>query len=236
MKLKDKVVVVFGATGGIGKAIVKHFAAEGAKVYLCGRNLDILEHMHKTILRENKFSRIMTCDITSSENVNSVVADIVKDEETIDILINCFGTFLEKKSDQVSDYEWFSVLNVNLTGIFYTCRAVLPCMKEQKSGIIFNFSSIGGKIALENKAVYCASKFGVVGYSKSLAKEVKQFGIKVHLIYPYLVDSEECINWSASTEETTILKTDDVAECIVNLAKQPKRVYIEEVELKPYLY
>ncbi|HRZ87691.1 MAG TPA: SDR family oxidoreductase, partial [bacterium] len=93
----------------------------------------------------------------------------------------------------------------------------------------------GGRIGLKNKAIYCASKFGVAGLSKALAKEFKQFRIKVHTIYPYFVDSQGAVDWDARPDTLSALKADDAAQLVVTLAKLPLRVEIEDIYLDTFL-
>src|SRR3972149_2574824 len=130
--------------------------------------------------------------------------------------------------------DWEKIMGANLKGMFLCTKSVLKGMMERKNGTIINFSSVGGRIGLRGKAVYSASKFGVVGFSKALSKELKPYNIKVHIIYPYMVDSNNTIDWSKENP-LNINSVDDIADLVVYLASLPLRVDIEDIVIDPYL-
>ena len=235
-KLKNKVVFINGASGGIGEAISYEFARMGSIIVLIGRNKNKLLKINKTISKIGAKSEV-ACGYFTEHAIHRIVKKINKHYNSVDYLINCAGTYLDKSIASTTLHDWNNVLHANLTNTFMWCRGVIPFMKKQKNGSIVNFSSVGGKIGLKNKSAYCASKFGVVGLSKSLSKELKTYGIKVHIVYPYLVDSHHEIRWqSVSDDELSIIKVEDIAELIIKLVSLPKRVSIEDIEIKPYLF
>ncbi|MBU1864304.1 MAG: SDR family oxidoreductase [Candidatus Omnitrophica bacterium] len=237
MNLIKKTALITGACNGIGEATALAFAREGTQLILISNNKNRLEATIKKIALFGVKATSFVVDIADDARLQELLENAYLKHGRIDILVNCAGIFLQKKITDMTVKEWKYLIDVNLTGTFVCCNYIIPKMIEQKEGLIFNFSSIGGKIGLKEKSAYCASKFGVVGLSKALAKELKPFGIKVHIVYPYLVDSEKQINWdSPDCDECGILKVEDVANMIVYMAKLPKRVYVEDVEIKPYLY
>jgi len=237
MTLKNKVAFITGASSGIGESIALAFARKGANIILVSRTREKLIHVQKKITQLGAISEIASIDIAKEKLVNHTIKRVYKRFKRIDILINCAGIFLDKKIYNITLNDWNNVIKINLTGTFLCCKYIIPIMIKQKSGSIFNFSSIGGRIGMENKTAYCASKFGVVGFSRALSKELKKYGIKVHIIYPYLVDSKHKIKWDTITNsEYTILKVDDIADLILKIITFPKRVHIEEIAIKPYLF
>jgi len=236
MKLKNKVALITGASRGIGEAISLRFAKEGAKVILVSRSKKDLLKVKEKIDKYSVSSDILSMDVTSENIVKKNIKEIKKKYKRIDILVNCAGVFLNRKITKLSLNEWNEVININLTGTFILCKYIVPFMIKQKSGFIINFSSLGGKIGLKNKTAYCASKFGVVGFSKSLSKELKEHGIKVIVINPTLVDSKGEIKWeNMYPEERSILKSQDIAEIILRIINLPMRVYIDDIDIKPYI-
>ena len=185
-----------------------------------------------------KAQRIFTfCgDISKDEDVKGFMEKTREEFGRIDFLINNAGTYLEKKIDETSFDEWDSVIKVNLTGTFLITRAAVKHMKEQKSGHIFTISSVGGRMGLGGKSAYCASKFGVTGFSKALAKELKEFNIKVQIVYPYYVDSYGEIDWTKEgKQQLSAVKPEDVADVILYHASLPLRVVTEDIIFEPFM-
>ena len=172
-------------------------------------------------------------DISDEKQVNNMVEKALNKFKKIDILINNAGQFLEKPVLDTTVEDWEKIMGANLKGMFLCTKAVLKGMMERKGGTIINFSSVGGRIGLRGKAVYSASKFGVVGFSKALSKELKPYNIKVHIIYPYMVDSNNSIDWSKENP-LNINSIDDIADLVVYLASLPLRVDIEDIAVEPF--
>jgi len=174
-------------------------------------------------------------DISIEKDVNSFVDDVIKEYGHIDFLVNNAAMYLEKSISETALDEWNDVIGVNLTGTFLVTRAVVEQMKMQRSGHIFTISSVGGRIGLSGKSAYCASKFGVTGFSKALAKELREYGIKVQIIYPYYVDSYGEIDWSKEDKEKTkMVRAEDVADMIVYYASLPLNVLVEDIVFNPF--
>jgi NADP-dependent 3-hydroxy acid dehydrogenase YdfG len=235
-KLKGCVAVITGANGGIAQSIAVMLAKHSVHVALLSRDSGVLKRTVRNVERNGSKALPLVLDVSNEKMVNAGIQKVFNIFKRVDFLINCSGVYLEKATLNTSLREWADVISTNLTGTFLCCKAVLPFMIKQKKGIIINFSSFGGKVGLKKKAAYCASKFGVVGFSKALAKELKPYGIKVHIVYPYLVDSKYEIDWLKASDECSIVSADDVAMLITSLLSLPKRVLIEDLEITPYLH
>lgn len=234
--LKDKLVVVTGGAKGLGRAISLAFARAGADIAAISRTQEDLNRICDEVKALGR--RVMTrCgDISVEKDVSAFVDDVVKEFGRIDFLVNNAATYLEKRVGETSLDEWNDVIGVNLTGTFLVTRAAVEQMKMQRSGHIFTISSVGGRIGLSGKSAYCASKFGVTGFSKALAKELREYGIKVQIIYPYYVDSYGEIDWlKEDKEKTRMVRAEDLADMIVYHASLPLNVLTEDIVFDPYI-
>lgn len=233
-KLTDKVSLITGAGRGIGRGIAIAMAKAGSSVVLASRNQSELENIAKIINESGRTALPIKTDISDEKQVNNMIEKALNKFKKIDILINNAGQFLEKPVLDTTVEDWEKIMGANLKGMFLCTKAVLKGMMERKNGTIINFSSVGGRIGLRGKAVYSASKFGVVGFSKALSKELKPYNIKVHIIYPYMVDSNNTIDRSKE-DPLNINSVDDIADLVVYLASLPLRVDIEDIVIDPYL-
>ncbi|MDY7012193.1 MAG: SDR family oxidoreductase [Cyanobacteriota bacterium] len=197
LRLQDRVAIVTGGTGGIGRATCQALAAEGAKIVIVDRFEDRIEELQKD-LKETEGSNPETLglalDVAREADMEAMARQTQDRFGRIDFLITCAGILrapgsLPKPMVEVSEEEWDVVIDINLKGVFLSNRAVLPAMIAQKSGTILNLSSTSGRQGRAHDAPYCASKFGVIGLSESLAEEVRLYGIKVQAILPDAIDT-----------------------------------------------
>jgi len=190
LKLENKVAVITGGTRGIGKGIAEEFLKEGARVAICG----ISEEKLKETLIElsNKYGNIIgsLVDVRIESQISKFVKEVLEKYERIDILVNNAATVIVKNVIDLSNEDWNLTIDTNLTGTFLFTREVLPHMIKNSYGRIINISSFLGKNSRAGLAVYSASKFGVIGFSLSLAREVKDHGINVNVICPDRVDTK----------------------------------------------
>ncbi|MDH4067464.1 MAG: SDR family oxidoreductase [Dehalococcoidia bacterium] len=197
MKLKDKVAIVTGGGTGIGKAISLALASEGAAVVMAARNLSRLEKAAKDIKSKGGRAKAIQADISDHEQAKRMVAQAIKDFGQIDILVNnaARGTFNNADVVDMDPKEWDDCLAINLTGIMYCSREALKCMIPRKSGNIINISSVAGMSGVPKESPYGASKWGVIGFTETLAIEVGRFGIRVNCISPGATRTQEFEDW-----------------------------------------
>jgi NAD(P)-dependent dehydrogenase (short-subunit alcohol dehydrogenase family) len=176
--LKGRIAVVTGAARGIGRAVAQAYAAEGALVYPLDRLGDEVATLAGPLLQPRML------DITDAEAVNSMFTDIEGQAGRIDILVNNAGVIFFKPVEEVSVDEWDHLLSVNLRGTFLCTRAVAPGMKRRRLGSIINVSSNAGVRGGLNESAYCASKFGIEGFSRALAVEFRPYNVAVNTITP----------------------------------------------------
>ena len=180
--LANQVAVVTGG-GDIGSAVVAAMIQHGARVTLWDRDSRVIDGLPDSVT-----GRVV--NVTSDDEVASAADALVRAEGRIDVLVNTAGILTSAAVAQMSTDMWRETIDVNLSGVFVCCRAVVGHMTDQGAGSIVNVSSTGGLHGAADLAHYCASKFGVIGLSESLAREVGQHGIRVNCICPGAVESD----------------------------------------------
>ena len=184
-ELKGKVVLVTGGTRGIGRAIAERFKDVGAVVYITGTN----EERTKAVAEEIGVNGVKM-DVTDREEVKRVVSEILEKEGQIDVLINNAGITKDTLFMRMKDEDWDSVINTNLNGVYNVTRAVVPAMVKKRSGNIINISSVVGFTGNVGQVNYSATKSALIGFTKSLAKELGGRGIRVNCIAPGYITTD----------------------------------------------
>ncbi|CAN5500820.1 3-oxoacyl-[acyl-carrier-protein] reductase [soil metagenome] len=181
---KDKIVIVTGGSRGIGKAIAENFNSAGAKVIVTYKNSIDEEYFNGKNIQHSK------CDVSSSSEVSAFVDSIVKEHSKIDILINNAGITKDGLLMRMSEEDWDTVIDTNLKGVFNFTKAVSRPMMGKKYGKIINITSVVGIIGNAGQSNYVASKAGVIGFTKSIAKELASRNINVNAIAPGFIETE----------------------------------------------
>lgn len=232
--LEGKVVLITGASSGFGAAAAKLFAQEGCKVVLAARRMERLEEIAGEIRAAGGEAFPVAVDVTQPAQIESMVHATIARYDHIDILFNNAGfgrlNWLETL-DPIKDIQ--AQLAVDLLGVVWTARAVLPQMYKRRSGHIINMSSVAGWAAPPLYSVYAAAKFGVRGFTEALRREAAPFGVKVSAIYPGGAATEFQQHTGANrakrrfrTPAWMALTAEDVAGAVVRLAKRPRRSLI----------
>jgi 3-oxoacyl-[acyl-carrier protein] reductase len=187
--MKNKVVIITGGARGIGKSAAELFASKGARVYIW----DLLETGASTaanIREQGGFAIYMPVSVTNTEAINPAVAKILQDEGRIDILINNAGITRDKSMLKMSQDEWQSVIDINLTGVFNCSKAVFPVMVEQKYGRVICTSSIVGTTGNFGQTNYVATKAAIIGMVKTWAKEFGKHNITANAVAPGFIKTD----------------------------------------------
>lgn len=190
MQLKDKVVIITGGGRGIGRAIAIAYAAEGARIVIAARSTEQLNEVAKEITEQGGEVRTVPTDLRNQADVETLVQQTVDTFGRIDILVNNAGINPRGPFLDSTDAEWEQGWQINVMGVVRCCRAVLPIMKQQRSGNIINVGSGMGQVGRSNLSVYCASKAALHGLTQSIAEEVWEDGIIANVLIPGPVRTE----------------------------------------------
>lgn len=238
----NTVAIITGASSGIGRATALALAGKGSRLSLLARSeSDLSEVVEEAKARGVSDVRYFACDVRDESAVDRAVVATLDGFGRIDVLINSAGLSLNGEVDGYSLEDWRAVIDTNLTGTFLTCRAVLPAMKRQGGGQIINISSGAGRNGIKEMAAYCASKFGVIGFTESLALEVRNQNIRVSVLLPGSVATDFSrvakrsggARTEAAREIGYSMTAAEVASVIVAMLEQPDQAWISEVTLRP---
>ena len=230
--LRDKNALITGAGKGIGRAIAVALAKEGVNVILLARTVADLQEVADEAENEGVKAVMVTADVSDLNSVAAAVEDAVGTLGPIDILINNAGTASFGKFLELDPVEWERILRVNLLGVYYTTRAVLPAMIERQTGDIINISSTAGQRGASGTSAYSASKFGLIGLSESLMQEVRKHNIRVTALTPSTVATDLAIELNLTDgNPERVMQPEDFAEFIVSQLKLNRRVFVKEAGL-----
>ena len=190
MILKDKVAIVTGASRGIGEAIARKFCQEGASVMLCSRSAESVAAIAESLSSNGGDAKSTQADISNKADVEALVDLTLQEFSRVDILVNNAGITRDTLFMRMKDEDWDAVIQTNLTGTAYCMRTVIRSMMRQRSGRIINISSVVGVAGNAGQANYAASKAGIIGLTKSVAKEVGSRGITVNAITPGFITTD----------------------------------------------
>ncbi|MDR2264469.1 MAG: SDR family oxidoreductase [Enterobacter asburiae] len=188
--IKDKVIVITGASSGMGEAAARHLAANGAKIVMAARRTDRIEAIADELTKQGKEAIAVATDVTKLDDVHALITSAVDRFGRVDVLINNAGVMPLSRLDQCNVDEWNQMIDVNLRGVLHGIAAVLPYMKEQKSGHIINTASVAAHLIFPSSAVYSATKFAVRALTEGLRQETAALNIRVTLVSPGAVKTE----------------------------------------------
>jgi len=227
--LQGKNALVTGAGKGLGKAIAIALAAEGVNIALLGRTESDLIKVTDELKQYKVKTAFAIADVSDIDAVNSAVAQLKQDIGTIDILINNAGVGAFGKFMELEPAKWKQIIEINLLGVYYVTRAVLPEMIERQLGDIINVSSTAGKNGAAVTSAYSASKFGLIGLSESLMQEVRKHNIRVSTMLPSTVATDMAINLNLTDgNPERVMQPEDFAELLIAQLKLNRRVFIKE--------
>ena len=229
--LMNQAAVVTGASRGIGRAIALRLGRMGASVAICARKREEIERAAASLREESIKVLPIVADVTQPGDVQMLIERTSAEFGEIEVLVNnagigIFGSFHER-----SESDWNAVLNTNLKAVFLTSRAVAPSMIRLGRGHIINISSLASKSAFPGGALYCASKWGLMGLTACMAEELRAHGVRVSVICPGSVNTEFSAHSGRSS--ATLLQPEDVAHAVAALLGQSSQSFISEVDLRP---
>ncbi|MGY0039116.1 3-ketoacyl-ACP reductase [Pedobacter sp. NJ-S-72] len=229
--LKGKNALITGAGKGIGRALAIALAQEGVNVGLVARTESDLQNLAEELKTFNVKTAIATVDVSSIDSVNIAVAKVKSDLGVIDILINNAGTSTFGSFMELEPARWEEIVKVNLFGVYYVTRAILPEMIERQTGDIVNISSTAGQRGAAVTSAYSASKFGLIGLSESLMQEVRKHNIRVTTLTPSTVATDLAKELKLTDgNPDKVMQPEDLAELVVSQLKLNRRVFVKEAE------
>ncbi|MBM7615986.1 3-oxoacyl-[acyl-carrier-protein] reductase [Alkaliphilus hydrothermalis] len=226
MRLKDKVAVITGSTSGIGKGSIKRFAEEGAKVVIWGMHKEEVDAAVNEINATGAEAFGVVANVAKQEEVNSAIEQVMNRFGRIDILINNAGITADAQLVKMTEDQFDNVIAVNLKGVYNCGQTVAKIMAEQMSGVIINVSSIVGLYGNFGQTNYAATKFGVIGMTKTWARELGRKGVRVNAVAPGFINTEMTAKMPEKVLEmmkgksplNSLGEVDDIANAFLYLA------------------
>ncbi len=229
--MSGKTIVITGASKGIGLAIAEKFFAAGWNLALCARNIDELKSYFAD--SDSQMVLVLSCDVSDKIAVQLFADEVLKNFNTIDVLVNNAGKFIPGAVHEEADGTLEMLIETNLYSAYHLSRKLIPKMKLQGSGSVFNVCSIASTHAYPNGGSYSISKFAMLGFSKALREELKPHNIKVTSLLPgaTLTDS-----WAGvDLPESRFIKSADIAELIFSINNLSSNTVVEDIVLRPML-
>jgi serine 3-dehydrogenase (NADP+) len=237
VSLIDQVALIVGASSGIGRDCARFFARESARVMATARRKDRLESLRGEMAREGHTLAISVADASSVSDMQRLARETRAAFGKIDILVFATGTNIPDRAlTRLNPDIWNTLISVNLNGAYYATYAVLPSMREARSGHLIYISSISGLLADVSGAAYQASKRGLVALAHAIRVEEKENGIRTCVVCPGLVDTELMEKRPVKPSAETLskaLQPEDVAEIVLAIAKLPPRAAVPEIQILP---
>ena len=229
MKLGGRKALITGASRGIGRAIALAFAQEGAELALTARNLDALEPLAKEIEKLGGRVLAVRLDVTDQGSIDEAKRLVGEELGTVSILVNNAGIASSVKVLSMDDAHWQSHLDVNLTGAFRVTRAFLAGMVEARWGRVIAIASTAGKVGFQYTAAYCASKHGLIGFTRALALETATLGVTVNAICPGFVATDMATEAARNIARKTGRTEADATKWLASLSPENRLIEASEV-------
>jgi NADP-dependent 3-hydroxy acid dehydrogenase YdfG len=239
--IRGKVIVITGASSGLGEAAARHLSKEGAIVVLGARRADRIKSLAEEINKGGGKALAISTDVTKAQQMRALVDIAVKSFGRIDVLINNAGLMPQSTLNRYRIDEWDKMIDVNIKGVLYGIAAALPYMEQQKSRHIINVSSVAGHKVRPGGVVYSATKHAVRVISEGLRQEVKQYNIRTTIISPGAVDTElpNSITEPDVAENMkkfyadVAIPADSFARVVAFAISQPEEMDINEILYRP---
>ena len=228
--LKGKVVLVNGASRGIGLAIAQTLGREGANLVIVGRDRKALQRAATQIAGD---PLPLVADVASPGEVSKLFHVLRRRHRHLDVLINNAGAFTYKPFERTTLQDWRANLETNLTALFLVTRAALPLLERSRAAHIVNILSVSSRSAFQNCSAYCAAKFGALGFTRVLREEFRPRGIRVTAIMPGSTDTRMMKAFDFPVDRTKLIQPEDIGEAVLAALLQPPRATMEELLLMP---
>lgn len=235
--LSGKTAIITGASRGIGKTIAIALGREKMRLALLARSADKLQEVVDEVHAVGGESIAVPCDLMDPDAVATSLQRIFQYFNSLDVLISNAGVFLEKPITEIELSDWDRVLKSNLTATFLLCKSALLKMKAQKNGRIIAIASSASTQGFVNQAAYCASKHGLLGFTRCLSIEAKPHNVHVHTICPGGVRTDllKDTYMGQRVSQGSLIEPENIADLVLFLIRQPKNIDIPEINLKRFV-
>jgi 3-hydroxy acid dehydrogenase / malonic semialdehyde reductase len=239
--MQKRIVLLTGATSGIGEATATLLAQNNCNLILCGRRKDRLESLQKKLSGDSEI-HTLSFDVRDKDEVKKAIGSLPEPWKQIDVLVNCAGNAHGLDPIQTGKIDdWDAMIDINVKGLLYVCHEVIPVMIDKKSGHIINIGSIAGKEVYPNGNVYCASKFAVDALTRGMRMDLNAHNIKVTSINPGLVETEfSLVRFKGDAEKAATvykgydpLQAADIADVILFTLMRPAHVVLADITIFP---
>ncbi|CAE6823990.1 SDR family oxidoreductase [Paraburkholderia haematera] len=239
--IEGKIVVITGASSGLGEATARYLSARGAKVVLGARRAERIQALAADLVSNGGQAVAVATDVTRHEDVKALVDTAVQTFGRVDVMINNAGLMPHSPLERLKIDDWDRTIDVNIKGVLYGIAAALPHMKDQKSGHIINVSSVAGRTVRPSSAVYAATKSAVLMLSEGLRQEVKPYDIRTTVISPGAVATElpssvtepDVAGFISKFYEQYAIPADSFARAVAFAISQPPEVDVNEILFRP---
>jgi len=228
--MHGKVVALTGANRGIGRAIAEAVAREGARVVLMGRDRRALQKTAREVGGEAIVAQV---DVTNPSSVLRAFNEVKRKTRRLDAVINNAGVFVVKPFARTTLKDWDRMIAGNLTSLYLVTHAALPLLRRGRGAQIVNILSVSSRVAFEGCSAYTASKFGAMGLTRVLRKELRPLGIRVSAILPGSTNTRMADEFDFPVDREKLLQPEDVAQAVVGALLHPPRSSVEEIHLMP---
>ena len=235
-KLSGKTAIVTGASRGIGKAIAQALGKEKMRLALLARSTNQLQEVVDKIHAVGGEAIAVPCDLMNSDAVETSLKKVFRYFDSLDVLISNAGIFLEKPITEIKIEEWDRVLRTNLTATFLMCQRAFQKMKDRKKGRIIAIASSASTQGFIHQAAYCASKHGLLGFTRCLSIEAKPHNVHVHTICPGGVRTDLLADtyMGERVSQSAIIEPENLADLVLFLLRQPGNIDIPEIIVKRF--
>ena len=239
--IEGKVVVITGASSGLGEATARHLSAQGAIVVLGARRVDRIQSLAQELIDKGGKALAMATDVTRHDDVKALVDAAVQTFGRVDVMLNNAGLMPHSPLERLKIDDWNQTIDVNIKGVLYGIAAALPHMKQQKSGQIINVASVAARIVRPGSAVYAATKSAVLMISEGLRQEVKSYGLRTTILSPGAVATElpnsitepDIAGFISKFYEEIAIPAESFARAVAFAISQPPEVDVNEILFRP---
>ncbi len=228
-RLQGKTALITGASAGLGRATALSFARAGADVVMVARGQEKLDRAAHEVREHGTSVLALAADVGQPSQVEKLAQTMLHELGRVDILVNNAAIDYSGPITALTIEQWNEVLDVNLSGVFYLCKAVFPAMIKQQSGYIINISSVAGKKGWPNATAYCATKFALTGFTQALSGEGQPHNIRCSVVYPGGMDTE----WHAQPDPANLMDPTAVAGFLLHMVTQNSRLVVNEAIVSP---